>query len=160
MHVLLTAPDSARLLVNDQMVDRGSWEGDLPAGRQHHFRARLEGAIPGCRSAQHDTVATLTPGQPANIDLEVAPCSVLLLTVRSNDAEFILTGKTFPFEKKGRYLGTPFPIVLRNGLYELVVRSEKCSDYTDKLLKIGPNAETASDTVTRFVPLNCGVHLK
>lgn len=160
VHVTLSAPDSARLLINNQLEGRGSWEGDLPAGRQHHFRARLDGAIPGCRSAERDSSPVLAPGLPVNIELEVAPCSVLILTVRSDEADLVLTGKSFTFTRTVRYLGKPTPIVLRNGLYELIVRSEKCSDFTVKDLTIGPSAQTAPDTVTRYVPNSCGTAMK
>ena len=160
VHVFVHAADSARLLVDDQLVGRGSWEGDLLAGRQHRFRARLDGTVRGCRSAEYDAVATFAAGQPATIELDVAPCSVFLLTVRSSDAEFTVTAKDSSYQRKFRYLGTPTPIVLRNGMYDVVVRADKCSDYTFPDLIIGPSVQQAADTVKRLAVMNCGPELK
>ncbi|MBC8086997.1 MAG: serine/threonine protein kinase [Phycisphaerae bacterium] len=155
VHVVLTAPDSAVISVNDQPVGRGSWEVDLPTGRPQHFRARLEPTLPGCRSAQQDTSITFNGVAQATVELDVINCAVFLLTIRSTDADFILRGRDFQFEKIGRYLGTTQPIVLRHGLYELQVRSDRCADYSDTLT-IGRKGATGSDTVTRDIKQICG----
>lgn len=153
-HVTVSAPDSASLLVNDQAVDRGTWKGELPVGRTHHFRARLDSAIPGCKSAQLDTNITIQSTQDLSVELTVAPCSVFLLTIRSTDATYKLIARDFSFVKEDRYLGTPLPIVLRRGVYELQVRADRCVNYSDSLT-IARNVVSGSDTVSRDVGLIC-----
>ena len=156
VNVTVIVPDSVILRVNDEPRQKqdGTWEGYLPTGRPQHFVARHERAMPGCKSAQIDTIIVFNSAQ-ATVELDVAPCSVLLLSVKnSNNAVYTITGTDFPFSKTDKFVGTPLPIVLRNGSYELLVTAETCNNWTDKKLSIARDS-TGSDTVRKSVPLFC-----
>ena len=155
--VTVTVPDSVVLRVNDELKEspNGTWEGYLPTGREQRFVARHERATPGCKSAQIDTGIIFTTAQ-ASVDLDVGTCSVLLLTVKNSDnAVYTITGLSFPFSKTEKFVGTPLPIVLRDGDYALTVHSEKCSNFTIKPLIISRDSATALDTIKRSAPLDC-----
>ena len=157
VNVTVTVPDSAVLRVNDEPKQKqnGTWQGYLATGRSQHFVARHERAMPGCKSAQVDTVIVFNSAE-ANVELDVAPCSVLLLSVKNtNNAVYTITGIGFPFSKTDKFVGTPLPIVLRNGEYELLVTAEKCNNWTDKKLIIARDSATGSDTVRKSVPADC-----
>ena len=156
VNVTVIVPDSVILRVNDEPRQKqdGTWEGYLPTGSPQHFVARHERAMPGCKSAQIDTIIVFNSAQ-ATVELDVAPCSVLLLSVKnSNNAVYTITGTDFPFSKTDKFVGTPLPIVLRNGSYELLVTAETCNNWTDKKLSIARDS-TGSDTVRKSVPLFC-----
>ncbi|MEP6765384.1 MAG: serine/threonine-protein kinase [Gemmatimonadaceae bacterium] len=157
VHVELTAPDSAELSVNDQVVGHGKWSGDLSAGR-HRFRASLEGNTASCASLRHDSTATIAGEKANQIVLDVAGCSVLMLKVIPNDAEFTISADTtarFPFmPQKARSAGRPIPFVLRNGLYRIDAKAERCSNYGDTVT-VKHNATTNSDTVSRTITMLC-----
>jgi len=155
VRVQFSAPDSAILQVNDQVVERGFWEGELPIGKEHRFRARLESPLPGCKSAQIDSNITFTAAQLANVRLNVANCGILLLTIRSTDSFYTLRSRDQQPVASGRYYGTPLPLVLRLGVYELQVRTERCTDYSDTVT-VERNRLSGSDTVTRDVKQMCG----
>ncbi|MEP6835065.1 MAG: serine/threonine-protein kinase [Gemmatimonas sp.] len=157
VRVTFTAPENARLAVNDVPGGYGSYTHDYLSGRSLKFSAYIEGAIKGCRSAYHDTTVVFTASEKvADIDLDVGRCSVLLLEVRnSNNAEYTIEGLNFFYQKNDKYPGKPVPIALRNGEYQLTARGEKCGNYTDKKLIIGRDSLTGSDTVKKLAMLPC-----
>jgi len=157
VNVTFTAPENARLMVNNVAVGNGLAIRDYPAGRQLHFVATIDGAIPGCRWATRETTVTFSAAEKtANIELDVALCSVLLLTVKNtNNAEYTIVAKNSEVRRADKWNGTPIPIMLPNGDYELVVKAEKCSDFTINPLIVGKDPITGSDTVPRSATMNC-----
>ena len=157
VNISVSVPDSTLLTVNDEpkVPQNGTWQGTLPTGTKQHFVARHERTIPGCKSDHIDTLIGFNSAL-ANVEFDIAPCSILLLTILStNNAEYFLTGKGFHYPGNGKYTGTPLPIVLRNGEYELVVTADKCNNYTDAKLIIGRDRNTGSDTVKKSPRLDC-----
>ncbi|MDQ6612188.1 MAG: serine/threonine protein kinase, partial [Gemmatimonadota bacterium] len=111
--VQISAPESADLFVGDKFLAAGQWSGELPVGKTH-LRALLKGGAAACWSAQRDTTITLGAGQPNEIYLDVATCSILVLNVTPDDAEFTISSEDFSSTpKKARSAGLAMPFVLR-----------------------------------------------
>ena len=156
-HMEFSASDTtAQLWVDEVRVGHGKWlSKDYVVGHPHHLRAALEGADAGCASAKHDTTVTLTSADPvARVALDVAPCTVLALTVKSTDAEYTLTALDFKSVVKGRYTGPTVPVVLRNGRYSLKVQSMLCTEYNDTVT-VAKSGANSADTVSRVVKPLC-----
>ncbi|MDQ6611661.1 MAG: hypothetical protein M3Y64_04450, partial [Gemmatimonadota bacterium] len=132
----------------------GQWSGELPVGKTH-LRALLKGGAADCWSAQHDTTITLGAGQPNDIYLDVATCSVLVLNVTPDDAEFTISSEDFSSTpKKARSAGLAMPFVLRNGVYRITAKADRCFLYNDTIL-VKRNPGTNSDTVARTINMLC-----
>ena len=155
VRVELSAPDSAELSWDEQVVGHGKWAGDVPVGKRH-FRALIAGGVSACWSAQHDTTVTLAGPQTNQLYLDVAACRVLVMIVRPNDAEFMITSEDYKklAPLKARSAGIPIPFVLRDGFYRIVAHAERCSNYNDTIT-VRRNTEKNSDTVTRTIKLPC-----
>jgi serine/threonine protein kinase len=153
-HVDVSTSDSAQLWVNDVLMEKNQWTGDLLLGQKQHFRALLRGNPDGCTSARRDTVVTFTAVRAESMSLDVQPCGVLLLTIKSQDADYTLTGRDFEASVSGTYTGEPVPIVLRVGRYALRVRKERCTTYEDDSVQVVHGVQKG-DTLSRTVAPLC-----
>ncbi|MEP6781078.1 MAG: hypothetical protein ABJC26_14380 [Gemmatimonadaceae bacterium] len=152
--VELSVPDSVEISVNDLVVGRGKWAGDLPLGRQR-FHASIAGDVQACPSLQHDTTVTLSGEKTSQLVLDVASCSVLLLKIVPNDAEFSITSEGFASTpQKARSAGIPIPFVLRSGLYRIRANAERCGMYNDTL-RVRRKTVGSLDTIRLNIPLIC-----
>ena len=86
----LTAPDSAQLYVDNQLVGRGRWSGERPAAARTVLRAVLDDAPLSCDAAARDSIVRLAAGDQLAIHLVVRPCIELRYTIGPRDARFAL----------------------------------------------------------------------
>lgn len=157
--VTFTAPDSALLLVDNQLVGRGQWEDQLMTGKPYTFKARLASTLPGCRTAESEVTRTFNGAASGDVYIDLLNCGVLLLTVETPDASWALRPLNRSGESKpGRYPGKPQPIVMPEGFYELQVRAERCVDYTDTVT-IKRLTDVVADTAKRTIRQICGEYV-
>ncbi len=147
----ITAPDSARLYVDNQLVGTGRFSADYAAGSKLAVRAVIANAATSCTTAVRDTVLTLKAGDRVELSLPVRGCAVVSYDVTPRDARVAFTsldgGPSVELRAdSARALSLP------EGRYVVRIQAPRCVTGTDTL-QVARRADDA--TITRRFPLIC-----
>jgi len=150
--VEISAPDSARLYIDNRLVGTGHYSGDFPAGSKLSVRAVIASAPTSCTVAVRDTMLSLKAGDRVSLTLPVRGCAVVSYDVTPRDARVTFTpldgGPQIELRAdSARALSLP------EGRYEVRIQAPRCVMGTDTLL-VAARADGAP--ITRRFPLICG----
>jgi serine/threonine-protein kinase len=147
----ITAPDSARLYVDNQLVGTGRFSADYAAGSKLAVRAVIADASTSCTTAVRDTVLTLEAGDRVELSLTVRGCAVVSYDVTPRDARVTFMsldgGPSVELRAdSARALSLP------EGRYGVRIQAPRCVTGTDTL-QVVRRADDA--TITRRFLLIC-----
>ena len=147
----ITAPDSARLYVDNRLVGTGRYSDDVAPGARLAVRAVLANASTSCTTAVRDTVLTLKAGDRVALSLPVRGCAVVSYDVTPRDARV-----TFKSLEGGPSVelraDSARAVSLPEGRYEVRIQAPRCVTGTDTL-QVAAKADGAA--ITRRFPLIC-----
>ena len=147
----ITAPDSARLYVDNRLVGTGRYSDEFAAGAKLAVRAVLANASTSCTTAVRDTVLTLKAGERVALSLPVRGCAVVSYDVTPRDARV-----TFRSLEGGPSVelraDSARALSLPEGRYEVRIQAPRCVMGTDTL-QVARRADGAP--ITRRFPLIC-----
>lgn len=147
----ITAPDSARLYVDNRLVGTGRYSDDVAPGARLAVRAVLANASTSCTTAVRDTVLTLKAGDRVALSLPVRGCAVVSYDVTPRDARV-----TFRSLEGGPSVelraDSARAVSLPEGRYEVRIQAPRCVTGTDTL-QVAAKADGAA--ITRRFPLIC-----
>ena len=128
----ISAPDSARIYVDNRLVGTGRYSGEFTAGAKLVVRAVLANAATSCTTAVRDTALTLKAGDRVGLSLPVRGCAVVSYDVTPRDARVTFTpldgGPTVELRAdSARALSLP------EGRYEVRIQAPRCVMGTDTL---------------------------
>jgi serine/threonine-protein kinase len=147
----ISAPDSARLYIDNRQVGTGHYSGEFAADAQLAVRAVMANASTSCTTAVRDTVLTLKAGERVGLNLPVRGCAAVSYDVTPRDARVTFTpldgGPSVEVRAdSARALSLP------EGRYEVRIQAPRCVMGTDTLLVARRADGTA---ITRRFPLIC-----
>jgi len=147
----ISAPDSARLYVDNRLVGTGRFSGEFTAGAKLAVRAVIASAATSCTTAVRDTVLMLKAGDRVALSLSVRGCAVVSYDVTPRDARVTFTpldgGPSVELRAdSARALSLP------EGRYEVRIQAPRCVMGTDTL-QVARRADGAP--ITRRFPLMC-----
>ena len=147
----VSAPDSARLYIDNRPVGTGRFTGEYAAGSKLSVRAVLAAASTSCTASVRDTVLTLKAGERASLNLPVRGCAVVSYDVTPRDARVSFTPLDGgpPVELRA---DSARAVSLPEGRYEVRIQAPRCVMGTDTLQVTG-RADGAP--ITRRFPLIC-----
>lgn len=147
----ISAPDSARLYIDNRQVGTGHYTGEFAAGAQLAVRAVMANASTSCTTAVRDTVLIVKAGERVGLNLPVRGCAAVSYDVTPRDARVTFTpldgGPSVEVRAdSARALSLP------EGRYEVRIQAPRCVMGTDTLLVARRADGTA---ITRRFPLIC-----
>lgn len=147
----ISAPDSARIYVDNRQVGTGRFSGEFAAGAKLAVRAVLANASTSCVTAVRDTVLTLKAGDRVGLSLPVRGCAVVSYDVTPRDARVTFTPLDGgpPIELRA---DSARALSLPEGRYEVRIQAPRCVMGTDTL-QVARRADGAP--ITRRFPLIC-----
>ena len=129
--LLLTAPDSAELYVDNKLVGFGSWSGEHLAGQAVGVRAVLPHASISCETALFDTVLTnLRAGQQIEVSMPVRDCATVRYLIKPRDARVSFTPLDGGRVRELR-ADSAAAMTLPQGRYLLRISAPRCSTFQD-----------------------------
>ncbi len=150
-HVEISAPDSARLYIDNRLVGTGHYSGDFAAGSKLSVRAVLASASTACTVAVRDTILALKAGDRVTLDLPVRGCAVVSYDVTPRDARVTFTpldGGPSVELRADSARAVSLPV----GRYEVRIQAPRCVMGTDTL-QVAIRADGAP--IARRFPLIC-----
>ncbi len=139
--VAISAPDSARLYIDNRLVGTGHYSGEVAAGAKLLVRAVIANASTSCTVAVRDTMLTLKAGDRVSLNLLVRGCAVVSYDVTPRDARVTFTpldgGPSLELRAdSARALSLP------EGRYEVRIQAPRCVTGTDTL-QVARRADSA-----------------
>ena len=147
----ITAPDSARLYVDNRLVGIGQYSGEFVVGARLPLRAVIASASTSCAAAVRDTTISLVAGNRLLVHLPVRRCVPVRYDVTPRDARisFIPLDGGAPVEFRA---DSARGLLLPEGRYEVRIHAPRCVTGTDSL-QVTAKADGAP--LTRRFPLIC-----
>jgi serine/threonine protein kinase len=147
----ILASDSARLYVDNRLVGRGRWSGDVVGGTRFTVRAVIASAPTTCDVAMRDTTVVLKAGERATITLPVRTCVPVTYDITPRDARVRFTPVDGGPSVELR-ADSARAVSLPEGRYEVRIQAPRCVVGTDTLSAV-PKPD--GSPITRRFPLIC-----
>jgi tRNA A-37 threonylcarbamoyl transferase component Bud32 len=128
----VSAPDGARILLDDVAVGSAPWSTDSIEPGAHRVAAQVA-TLAGCSSAKDDTSITVAAHGLTSITLSPRACGTLVLDTLPAGAQYTVTrrGGGIKVQRSGK---PPAKLVLPVGHYTLEVSGARfCTRYSDQI---------------------------
>ncbi|MCC6244464.1 MAG: serine/threonine protein kinase [Gemmatimonadaceae bacterium] len=150
--LVLRAPDSAMLYVDDALVGRGTATISRPGAARVALRAVIADAPLSCVTAKRDSVVRLAVGEKGRtVVLAVRTCLTVRFNVTPDDARvrFESLDGGAPVEVAADVKS----VMLPEGRYEVRASAARCVEYRGDIMTVRRGLPV--DSLTRRIPLDC-----
>lgn len=131
----VTLPAAAELLINGEPVGRGNWSSDTLAPGVYALQASVR-SNPICDYATVRDTARIALNDTATVRLDPKGCGQLTISSTAARATYVLRSRVPGNPNRQGALPVGSPLLLPEGIYELVINAPFCTEYRDPTLRI------------------------